>query len=890
MSPNRQPRLSDAQTCRHDRLAEPSSTKDQAQRATPRLTLGVLAILALTTPTPAATLHVPADHPTIQGCIDAAVSGQDECVVAPGTYAEPIIFFGKAIVLRSSVGPELTTIDAQGALHAVVFAFGEGPDTVLEGFTVTGGDATIDPNTDQGRGAGIYVGGSNPTVRRCIITGNSALLGGGMFNFNSSPTVTGCVFVANSAESGGAMYNFQNSQPTLTNCLFNANVSSVAFPRGVAVHNYDNSNSTIINCTFSGHIDIGGSVVHCSRGSFATLRNCIFWDNASKSLGISRENFITRINVAYSIIEAAAFTRPYAPTGTIFDSGRNIDIDPMFVDPLGPDMIAGTLDDDFRLGPCSQAIDSGNNRVFPEDITTDLTGYPRFVDDVGVNDPSWGMAASPVIDIGAFERQILSSGGAVINATQNTRHCSIQNAVIDSLVGDEIVVPPGTYFESIDFLGKAIKVRSTDGFARTTIDGNGDHHVVQCISGENRDTILDGFTITGGWAPENGGGMFNQGSSPTITACRFTGNRATDGGGMFNEGGNPRVIACTFDNNCASIGGGMYNSYSAPSIEYCSFNENEVTGQYGQGGGLFNYNSNAQLNHCVFKRNWAEHIGGGVLNNYSTGQFHNCLFHGNYAGGQGGGVVNGHSETVFVNCELVGNQSYWNAGGMYNAWSAPLLVGCTMTRNSANNGGAMTNWYGSVPIVSNCILWDNVPNELSLDLGAPFSSVRLMHSDVGPDWGITSVLSNGNINVDPLFVRSPTPGPDGEWGGADDDYGDLRLQPGSPCINTGSAALLPPDEADIDGDGNTDEPLPRDFDGLPRVLCGEVDMGAYEFGIGDYDCNQAVNLDDFASWAMCMIEPADGPYAHGCETFDFDGDGTVTLRDFAGFQTSLGPS
>ena len=64
----------------------------------------LIAGLVLTAPVTAATLKVPADYPTIQSCIDAAIGGQDECVVAPGTYNELINFLGKAITLRSSVG------------------------------------------------------------------------------------------------------------------------------------------------------------------------------------------------------------------------------------------------------------------------------------------------------------------------------------------------------------------------------------------------------------------------------------------------------------------------------------------------------------------------------------------------------------------------------------------------------------------------------------------------------------------------------------------------------------------------------------------------------------------------------------------------------------------
>ena len=80
----------------------------------------------------AATLNVPGDFATIQACIDAAVGGVDECVVAPGTYHETINFLGKAITLRSSSGADVTTIDATGIVGSVVTcANGEGSNTAI---------------------------------------------------------------------------------------------------------------------------------------------------------------------------------------------------------------------------------------------------------------------------------------------------------------------------------------------------------------------------------------------------------------------------------------------------------------------------------------------------------------------------------------------------------------------------------------------------------------------------------------------------------------------------------------------------------------------------------------------------------------------------------------
>ena len=83
----------------------------------------VLMIVAVGVPAAvnqAATINVPADQTTIQDGINAAVSGADEVVVAPGAYTEAIDFNGKAITVRSSGGPGVTTIDGNGANHVVL--------------------------------------------------------------------------------------------------------------------------------------------------------------------------------------------------------------------------------------------------------------------------------------------------------------------------------------------------------------------------------------------------------------------------------------------------------------------------------------------------------------------------------------------------------------------------------------------------------------------------------------------------------------------------------------------------------------------------------------------------------------------------------------------------
>ena len=96
---------------------------------------------------------------------------------------------------------------------------------------------------------------------------------------------------------------------------------------------------------------------------------------------------------------------------------------------------------------------------------------------------------------------------------------SIQ-ATINSGLYDEIVLGPGTYFQTVEFFGAAITLRSTDPtdqavVASTIIDGQflGDS-VIRCTAGEGPDTIIDGLTIINGEALNVGGSDRGGGLSP----------------------------------------------------------------------------------------------------------------------------------------------------------------------------------------------------------------------------------------------------------------------------------------------------------------------------------------------------------------------------------------
>ena len=173
------------------------------------LCAAVAALLTVPSAIHAADILVPGDQLTIQAGIDAANPG-DVVIVAQGEYFENINFNGKAITVRSTdptdAGVVLNTIiNGGGSGHVVTCDSGEGSNTVLSGFVITGGNANF--------GGGMRNSFSSPTVTNCSFSGNSANVGGGMHNSFSSPTVTDCTFSGNSANGSGGMYNNGGSPP-----------------------------------------------------------------------------------------------------------------------------------------------------------------------------------------------------------------------------------------------------------------------------------------------------------------------------------------------------------------------------------------------------------------------------------------------------------------------------------------------------------------------------------------------------------------------------------------------------------------------------------------------------------------------------------------------------
>lgn len=266
-----------------------------------------LAILSLMQPTFAATLRVPADYPTIQAAIGAS-SDNDSIVVAPGTYVETLDFLGKAVTVRSSDGADVTTIDAASMSSVVVFHSDEGPDSVLEGFTLTGGVGTAHGLTRYG--GAVQCEGTSPTIRGNVLRDNSADFGGGVSCLiRSHPLLIDNLIVSNravvmgggihcegfsfpeirdneiarneAALRGGGIYLLE-SGPTIEDNLI---LENIAEGGGGGMYLQDDSDSLVIRNEIRGNLSdaAAGGGISVASSSPVILDNLIDANTASGS-------------------------------------------------------------------------------------------------------------------------------------------------------------------------------------------------------------------------------------------------------------------------------------------------------------------------------------------------------------------------------------------------------------------------------------------------------------------------------------------------------------------------------------------------------------------------------------------------------------------------------
>jgi len=319
-------------------------------------------------------------------------------------------------------------------------------------------------------------------------------------------------------------------------------------------------------------------------------------------------------------------------------------------------------------------------------------------------------------------------------------YSSIQSAIDDANDGDVIIADPNTYYENINFLGKAITVRSTDPndpnvVAATIIDGNqpddpNKASVVTFNNGEDANSVLSGFTITGGtgswllvswefkglrWNRCGGGLVCYNMSAPTISKNVFTGNTAGQGGGIYIYGDpvnpddpsnpafhiSPVITDNTFTNNSAIVAHG----FNPPDNNYPTYN-------YGDGGAIVAFQGcDAAITGNLIENNHADNYGGGIqLRQWNNGYIEdNQIISNDSIEGAGIHIEYTSSPTVRDNLIKANITGGLGGGGIYIVfYSDPIIEKNLITQNDSVNGAGIAVFWSSNPTIRNNMIVNNV--------------------------------------------------------------------------------------------------------------------------------------------------------------------------------------
>jgi hypothetical protein len=683
--------------------------------------------------------------------------------------------------------------------------------------------------SETGSAGGIYFYGDEAFCSESIFLGNISErhYGGGICSYGETLEVMNSMFIGNSAKCGGGINGRENVY--IKGCTFTGNYASI-MGGGIVADTVD----IPVNCIVENSILWGNysyefgwynncppKVSYCNvRGGFEGEGNIdvdpLFADTSSPY----PEEWDLHLLPESLCIDAG--NPGYIPEAGEVDidgdtrlMGGRVDMGAdEAVLPSGP--YIGILDETFDF----IALEGGAN---PEEqyLTIYNPGDGMLDWSIEFDEPCDWLTFSPSsgkssgeldevilnvetsgLDMGIYESQLLITSKSALNSPQIVTiildihpedgilrvpemFSTIQAAINKAIDGEKVIVADGIYTgegnRDIEFLGKAITVRSANGYENCVIDCELEGWAFRLIDREGLDSVIEGFSIT------NGNGSMGSAircdfSSVTVRSCKFFGNTYSF-----------RYAGCI----------GCCDGYELV-VSDCVFVNNNGHGIY------CGYGCDAKITNCIFLNNSSRGNTGALsCGSDSNVDVEGCIFVGNFTEYNAGAVWCGGAKMKMANCIFAGNQANLSAGAIYSNMSDLTLVNCTLTGNIAGDSGGAVYYHtedSPVPTIVNCILWDNQPNEISLTSG----QANVNYSNVMGGWD-----GEGNIDVDPLFADISS------W---DVSEWDLHLLAGSLCIDAGT-------NSPVGGLPNTD------FDGNERVIDGDgdgtavVDMGAYEYQV-----------------------------------------------------------
>ena len=462
--------------------------------------------------------------------------------------------------------------------------------------------------------------------------------------------------------------------------------------------------------------------------------------------------------------------------------------------------------------------------------------------------------------------------GARDGTSWENAYTSLQNGLNNATAGDEIWVADGTYVptttenrETSFDIPSNVKVYGGFAGGETELDARNARENITIlsgdigISGDNTDnsfnvvtlneveseTLLDGFTITGGNADDDstnrennsGGGISASNSNASVTNLIIANNNAFQGAGMFSEDSQHQITNVAFIENTASaVGGGLSITDSSETLENVTFAYNSAGSN---GGAIENSRSVINLNNLEFIANQAGNYGGAIYNEFNRNasfSLTDSVFLNNVASGRAnigntrvsrGGAIyseefsgstfqpsteNVISNTIFKGSSADFGGAIFNdnitfkvtdslftdnfsiaGASVYNLRNNFEVVNSTFTDNLSQFASGVAS-EESTTNITNSIFWNNQTTYESSSITNSDSTTEVSFSLVEGGYDGTEVITE-----DPQFVEP--------------NSFDYRLSSGSPAIDIGNNDAVSSEE---------------DLAGNSRIIDNTVDLGAYE--------------------------------------------------------------
>lgn len=404
---------------------------------------------------------------------------------------------------------------------------------------------------------------------------------------------------------------------------------------------------------------------------------------------------------------------------------------------------------------------------------------------------------------------------------------TITAGLTTSASGDEVWIKSATYEESIDlkayvavyggFQGTETEREQRNWRKNRTIVRSTpqDIHTVGGASA----ALLDGCVILSKYGRF---GVRCDSSSPTLSNCIIERSAGGTGSGVYCIYSTAVFVNCIIRNTSDD---GIYIGHANPTLINCTVTGNGLCG-------INMYYATARIINCTISHNLR-----GVYGFEANPRLEGCIITSNTTFGLRSYTQEGLEEgcdrwnkdcselsPTLTNCLVVAN----GAEGVYFKRTSADLLNCTIADNAGPNVKQLRNHYTPLggeppfedcacyPSLTNCVIQGATPLQAIVEYyeeveDDPHNYYELVGTETRPrgegfDVTYSCVqggwpAGGGNISTDPLFVNPAS--------------GDYHLQPGSPCIDSGS------NEAGQD--------IPLDLDGRIRIWNGVVDMGAYEF-------------------------------------------------------------